>query len=375
MSPAPMTTDPRILLVSVRGLHPDVSRCLTYEFEDAITVMDHVHLFAPGAIDRSASLLNKVLKTVGPWTGTELRRCPQPVRHLAIPPADYQLTLVVVQTAPDLRELIRVRGWQEIAPRSICLVEELWVEDITSRDLDLLERFDQVILNCRHAVQPLSERIKTPVTYLPPSVDMSRFCPADADQPRPIDVFSMGRRPQHNHQLLLERSRNTDFFYLYDTARFASVLDPSEHRELLANTIQRTKWFPVNRAKVDEPGLTSHQPEVGFRYFEGAAAGAVMIGERPDAPAFAECFGWEDSVVTPDPDESILDVIDRLEADPQRTSRIRHRNVAESLLRHDSSDRFAKILDLAGLTPTSLLTQRLDTLKSRSAPHTAGGIP
>lgn len=361
------TVDPRLLLVSVRGLHADVSRCLTYEFEDAITAMDEVFLFAPGLVDRSTKLLNKVLKTVGPWTGTDLGLRSLPVPHVAAPSSDFELTLVVVQTAPDLRDLEQVGGWRGVSPKTVCLVEELWVENVTGKDIARLEQFDQIILNCRHAVEPLGARIDTPVTYLPPSVDMLRFSPQDLDSPRPIDVFSMGRRPPQNHQLLLERSRTEDFFYLYDTARFAGVLDPAEHRELLANTIRRTKWFPVNRAKVDEPGLTTRQAEVGFRYFEGAAAGAVMIGERPDAPAFEECFGWTDSVIAPGPGESILDVIDTLVADPDRAASIRRQNVAQSLRRHDSSDRYQSILDLVGLEPSARHRQRIEVLQARAA--------
>lgn len=356
----------RILLVSVRGLHMDVSRCLAYEFEDAITAMDDVFLFAPTQVDRSNTLINKMLKTIGPWTGTDMRLRPRAVPSIAIPECGFELTLVVVQTVRDLRDLMRVHGWQGASPKSICLVEELWVENMTSKDIALLGQFDRIILNCRHSVSPLGARIGKPVSYLPPSVDMQRFCPKDVDSLRPIDAFSMGRRSAQNHQLLIERSRSQDFFYLYDTARFASVLDPAEHRELLAKTIQRAKWFPVNRAKIDEPGLTTTQAEIGFRYFEGAAGGAVMIGERPNAPSFTECFGWKDSVIAPEPGQSILDVIDLLSAEPDRVANIRRRNVAHSLRRHDSSDRYRKILELAELALPPGLKQRADALHVRA---------
>ena len=360
-------TSPRILLVSARGLRTEVSRCLTFEFEDAITRIDRVHLFAPGLVDRRAGLFNKVLKTIGPWTGTDLRLRPLPVRRVEVSAADFELTLVVVQTVRDLRDLMRIRGWRGVSPKTVCLVEELWVERMTKEDVSLLGEFDHVILSCHHSTKPLSERIQTPVTYLPPSVDMLRFSPADLDKPRPIDVYSMGRRLALDHQLLMQRSRDQDFYYVYDSACFTDVQNPAEHRELLANTIQRTKWFPVNRAKVTEPCLSAKQPELGFRYFEGAAAGTVMIGERPSTPAFEECFGWTDSVITPTAGESILDVIDMLEADPARAANIRRRNVAHSLRRHDSSDRFRDILRIAGLEASAQLEERVELLRARAA--------
>ena len=363
---APPATTPRILLVSTRGLHPDVSRCLTFEFEDAIISMDDVDLVAPTWADRSRTLTSKVLKTVGPWVGVNAQLVPRATESVAYEPRAYDLSLVVVQTVRDLRAFAHLESWRGTSKTSICLVEELWVKNITSADIALLNRFDQVILNCHHSVEPLADRIRVPVAYLPPSVDMLRFCPEDLERARPIDAFSLGRRSSQAHRLLLERSRSSDFFYLYDSTRFAGVLDPAEHRELLAQKIHRAKWFPVSRAKVDEPGLTTTQAEIGFRYFEGAAGGAVMLGERPQSPSFAECFGWDDAVIAPAPGESILDVIDALSEDPDRVKAIRRRNVVESLRRHDSSARYLEILKLARVTPSQCLEDRREALLDRA---------
>ena len=357
---------PRILLLSTRGLSPDVSRCLAFEFEDAIQNMDSVDLLAPTWASRSDSLASKALKTIGPWVGINAQMRPRMVGPDAVSGRQYDLALAIVQTVRDLRKMTRLQSWRDTSPTSVCLVEEFWVENITNKDVALLEQFDHVILNCRHAVAPLNDRIRASVTYLPPSVDMLRFCPKDLSRSRPIDAFSMGRRRTPNHHLLLSRARTGDFFYLYDSARFNGVIDPSEHRELLAEKIQRSKWFPVSRAKVDEPGLTTTQAEIGFRYFEGAAGGAVMIGEQPQTPSFAECFGWEDAVISPVGDETILDVIDALTKDPDRVARIRRRNVVESLRRHDSSARYAEILKVAGVTPSAALLARQTALRERA---------
>jgi hypothetical protein len=364
---SPSDTQTRLLLVSTRGMRNDVSRCLTYEFEDAVIATENALLLAPGLVDRSQTFLNKVLKTLGPWTGTDLRLRPTPVAHVEVSKSNFELTLVVIQSIRDLYDLEKVEGWSNAAPKSFCLIEEVWVNNISRKDAALLEQFDHIILNCRHAVEPLRARIDVPVTYLPPSVDMHRFCPQDINRARPIDAFSMGRRSAKDHQHLLERCRNNqDFFYLYDSVRFASAIDPLQHRELLANAIQRTKWFPVNRAKIDDPTVSSHQEEVGFRYFEGAAAGAVMIGEKPNSPTFEENLGWTDSVLVSSEGESILDVIDMLEADPVRVAQIRRRNVAHSLRRHDPSYRYRTILGLAELTPTPQLKYRIEMLHTRA---------
>jgi hypothetical protein len=105
--------------------------------------------------------------------------------------------------------------------------------------------------------------------------------------------------------------------------------------------------------------------EIGNRYFEGAAAGAVMIGQAADCEAFRELFPWPDAVVEMQPNGSdALDVVADLDSNPARVCAINRRNAAESLLRHDWIHRWKKIFQLSGIEPSPGMTAREEHLKS-----------
>jgi hypothetical protein len=88
-------------------------------------------------------------------------------------------------------------------------------------------------------------------------------------------------------------------FYVYDTTSLsdADTLDHREHRDLVASLAKRSRFFLVAPAKMDASGECQGQSEIGSRYYEGAAAGAVLIGSKPDGDPFQELFGWPDAVV------------------------------------------------------------------------------
>ena len=107
------------------------------------------------------------------------------------------------------------------------------------------------------------------------------------------------------------------------------------------------------------------QMEVGYRFFEGAASGAVMIGDSPNNEAFRTYFNWEDSVVPiPFDAENIREILADLDAQPDRLERIRRTNVSNSLLRHDWGYRWQEIIAAAGLEPTVKTLNRNEQLKA-----------
>ena len=88
-----------------------------------------------------------------------------------------------------------------------------------------------------------------------------------------------------------------DWYYMYDTVANCPVSSHAEHRSRLADMIKRSRFFLVNTASWHKGERTGGQQELGFRYFEGAAAGAVLIGDAPRNASFNEYFGWQDSVI------------------------------------------------------------------------------
>ena len=109
---------------------------------------------------------------------------------------------------------------------------------------------------------------------------------------RVVDVCSVGRRVKTVHGALLELVDRDRIFYVYDTLQTgeSQASDHREHRDLYANTAKRSRFFVVAPSKVDVPEETRGQVEVAFRYYEGAAAGTVMVGHAPDCAPFRQMF-------------------------------------------------------------------------------------
>jgi hypothetical protein len=114
--------------------------------------------------------------------------------------------------------------------------------------------------------------------------------------------------------------------------------------------VRRTHAFVVDVSNADADEKTEGQLEVGPRYVEGAAGGAILIGTAPRTRGFMEHFGWADSVLAVEPSaEAIRSTLEVLEANPGRVARIRLANVRNVLLRHDVAYRWELILETFGL--------------------------
>jgi hypothetical protein len=155
------------------------------------------------------------------------------------------------------------------------------------------------------------------------------------------------------------------WFYLYDTIIGSGAPDHSQHRRHLADLLKRTRFFLAYAGKMDAPEETGGQEEIGFRYFEGAAAGAVLVGAAPANPWFERLFGWRDAIVplaygATDPAELLA----ALDLSPEREQTIRRTNVVESLRRHDHVYRWAEVLRLVGLPETPGMEQRRRQLRA-----------
>jgi hypothetical protein len=219
-----------------------------------------------------------------------------------------------------------------------------------------------------------------PCTYLPLAVDVLRFSPASIDQPRPILVCNIGRRSPITHQALLEQSDREQSFYYYDTVaasgadlkqRTFRVDSPHEHRRMLATVLKRSGYYFANRSRVNEPEYIGDRDEISARFYEGAAAGTVMIGEAPRTKEFKQQFDWPDAVIhVPFDCPDIGRILADLNSDSERSRAVRRNNVREAALRHDWLYRIQSVFDQLGLTPTEGMqarARRLDQIASQLA--------
>jgi hypothetical protein len=245
-------------------------------------------------------------------------------------------------------------------------LDELWINQIAKHRvfLRILAKFDVVMLYYSQTVKPLSEIIERRCVYLPPGVDSISFCPDPVPPRRVIDVYSIGRRSEITHQKLLNIVRESGIFYLHDSIGGSQAISPKEHRALFANVAKRSRYFIVNPGKIDEPSQRGCQMEVGNRYFEGAASGAIMVGERPNNEVFEKLFDWPDAVMRLPYDSTDIDVVIKdLDGDPKRQERIRRTGVVQALMRHDWVYRWEAILKTVGLAPLQGALERKDRLR------------
>jgi hypothetical protein len=200
---------------------------------------------------------------------------------------------------------------------------------------------------------------KAKCVFLPPGVDAIRFCPLPNPPERVVDVYSIGRRSEITHRALLKMTVDEKVFYLHDTMSPDQVSDATEHRQLFANIAKRSRYFIVNPGLIDRKDIRGEQIEIGNRYFEGAAAGTIMLGERPDNAEVDKLFNWPDSMIqVPYNSPDIDKIISSLDRDPEKLNEMRYMNVRQTLLQHDWLYRWEAILRATGLEPMPELSDR-----------------
>jgi hypothetical protein len=258
-----------------------------------------------------------------------------------------------------------VSNVRDVCRTSVCLLDELWITEIVKHKyfLQLLAKFDVIMLYYSQTVKPLSERLRSRCIFFPPGVDAILFCPYPDPPKRVIDVYSMGRRSESTHKRLLEMARKGGLFYLHDSIDGGQAINAKEHRTLLASVAKRSRYFIVNPGKFNEPEKRGNQIEVSNRYFEGSASGSIMIGERPENDAFEKLFDWPEAVAQIGYGSCDIEtVIKGLDGNPERQDRIRRTGVVQALMRHDWVYRWEAVLRTAGLEPMQGVLERKDRL-------------
>jgi hypothetical protein len=352
---------PRVLIFSLRNIFGKyLFRCPHYELEDIICEIDSAELLAP-KVDPSStrsSFATRLAYRVPVALNPGIQRISAK--------RNYDIFFTICGYPQDLIMFNAVSNLRDNCRTSVCLLDELWINQIVKNRhfLRILAKFDLVMLYYSQTVKPLSEIIERRCVYLPPGVDTISFCPSPDPPQRVIDVYSIGRRSEITHQRLLNIARESGLFYLHDSIGGSQAINSKEHRALFANVAKRSRYFIVNPGKIDEPGQRGRQMEIGNRYFEGAASGAIMVGERPNNEVFEELFDWPDAVTRLPYDSTDIDVVIKdLDGDPKRQDRIRRTGVLQALMRHDWVYRWEAILKTVGLAPMQGALERKDRLR------------
>jgi Glycosyl transferases group 1 len=354
-------TKPRTLVFSQRNLKKILPfRCAHFEFEDVISQIDSVHLLTP-KFDPSTRRhwMAKTLAYHTPFVidpGVEQEELTD----------NYDLFFAICGDPTDLLRVNAIGNWRSRCKTAVCLIDELWVTQMASYQnfLNMLKKFDLVVVYYNGSVEPLIKRTGVKCVFLPPGVDTIRFCPYPNAPQRVVDVYSIGRRSEITHRALQAMAAAQGQFYLHDTMTPDRVQDPIDHRNLFAAIAKRSRYFIVNPGLIDRPDVRGDQIEIGNRYFEAAAAGTIMLGERPNTPDFEQLFDWPDSVTrVPYNYANIAEVVKDLDNAPDKQARMRQTNLEQSLLRHDWVYRWEMILKNVGIPSLPQLAKRKQQLQ------------
>lgn len=370
----------KVLLFSQRRIADLVAFCLAYEFEDtiaAVTVAERIDATDLPALQFSRRAY-KLARLASGSPGLARRLAPYP-RSKVVLERDFELFFPIFSHTYELYSLAMIPNWRQRCRKAACFITEVWSDMLPGYLLELLSTFDHIFLGFRHSVQDVARITGRPCTYLPLAVDVPRFTPASSDQPRPIDVCNIGRRSPVTHQALLKEAERKQSFYYYDTVaasgsdlkqRTFRVDSPDEHRRMLATVLKHSCYYIANRSYVNQPEFTAGRDEISARFYEGAAAGTVMIGEAPRTEEFKRQFDWPDAVIhVPFDSPDIGRILADLNGDRERLRAARRNNVRQAALRHDWLHRIRVVFDALGLAPSEEMrarAQRLDQIASQA---------
>jgi hypothetical protein len=374
-----------VLQLSMRRVHDLVAFCAPYELEDvvaSVTGADRVEIDDYEAIEWSRRLYKLGRKALRSRAVARALVPRLPVPRLQ---REYELFFPVFNHPFELFSLAAVPDWRSRCKRAVCLISEIWIQELPEYLIELLADFDHLFVAVQHPASEVGRIVGKPCTYLPLAADVVRFCPHPSPAPRSIDVCNVGRRSAVTHAALLALARERRMFYYHDTIRASGprgkqltfhVGNAAEHRQFLASVLRRSRYYLAYRSRVNEPEQTEGREEISGRFYEGAAAGAVLLGEPPRSGEFERQFDWADAVVRlPFDAPEVGEFLSALDGDPERLERIRRTNAQQAALRHDWLYRLETVFASIGQPPTDAMRDRRERLDELARMAIEGAEP
>lgn len=341
---------------SFAGFARNAFRAGFYEAQDVLVECDDVDLIPlkpRWQFARKSKWMNRLVYHDVTRTLVNCNPGFEPVRLKS----DYDLFIAVCAWWRDVWNVNAIQDWRDHCRTSVCWIDELWSHNLASLKywLPILRKFDHIIIGTSGSAKYLSEMLGRPCHEVQGGVDTIRFSPYPNPPERVVEFYNVGRKSERIHNRLLQWAQNENHFYMHDTLENSGnrqTIDYRQHRDQYANVAKRSCFFGVAPGKVDSAKERGGQASLGLRYFEGSAAGAVLVGQSPDCEAFRQHFDWPEAVVEAKPDGSdIIEVLSRITADSDQLHEMSSRNAEQALRRHDWVYRWKDILGIAGLTP------------------------
>ena len=358
--------DARVLIFSQRNVERPVWHGGMYEFEDVIASIEDAQMLAPHRRpgSRAVRLARNLRDTAREKLGLTRLAESEPIRVDGM----FDLFFAVFHFTWQVAYLRNI-DWRRRCRKGVCFIIEQWWPALDEAEpyLEMLRDFDRVFLFSRWSIPRIEAASGAAVSYLPIGADALQSCPYPACPPRTIDVFSMGRRTPHVHDVLLRMMQEERISYVFDSLRAGtdSWVNYREHRALLRHMFKRSRFVLAFRHN-DSPHFavrTGGEEAIPSRYFEGIAGGPVVLGSAPNCSDYEANFDWPDAVIPlPAGPRAIEETLESLNGQPERVARARAGNTVNALRRHDWAYRWQTILAAAGLSEAPALNDRIANL-------------
>ncbi len=353
--------EPRILVISVRGFRFQVANCSIYEFEDMLCELEGAELYAP---THEFEVARKIYRIAKYTSGSRrIASAIAPFPEAITLEQDYDLLFAICDNPWQMHLLESIKNWRDKCHHKACYIMETWKPSFDDWRLvhEPFKNFDRIFTGTAHCVETIANVTGVPCDYIPPGVNALKFCPYPEPPQRNIEICCVGRRFPKVHNALFQYSQKRKLFYYYDTIKNQKleVENAQEHRAQLVSLLQRSRYNITAHAKFNSKAETGGFQEIGSRFFEGVAAGTVMIGMPPRGEAFRHYFDWDDAVVKVDlHQQDVTDVIQELNEQPDKVASISRRNIVNSLLKHDWVYRWRTMQAKLGLKPSQAMINR-----------------
>lgn len=370
MSVNPKEREPRTLIWSLRNIQNFIYNACLFEFEDIINSVDDADLIAPLQYDFIGRVIKRLVKTQG--SNFKFLNNLNPYLKSSELKQEYDIFFAILDFPWNISSINLLKNLRQKSKFSVCYIVELWNSDLPRLNnfLKYFQDFDLICAGHYHVVENVRQITNVPCIYLAPGIDTIKFHPNLKHGSRSVDLCSLGRRSSITHQALLQLAEDEPFYYFYDYTSGTNIRSDRhrEHRTFTANLLKSSRYFITNHAKVNQPEKTQGQMEIGYRFFEGAAAGNVMLGKPPNSEAFSKYFDWSNAVIPIAFDEpNISEIISELDSQPEYLRKIQINNVVNSLRKHDWVYRWSEILTALGLPSTPAIEERKAILEQMAS--------
>jgi hypothetical protein len=224
-----------------------------------------------------------------------------------------------------------------------------------------LPKLDHLFVITPSLAEEVQQIYSINTSFLP--LAANTFSMPEYQSKRSVDILSYGRIDKQVHdQLQHFNQQASQRLYVHSTFAGAEVYSVRDHIVLLNRLLERSKI-----SLCFEGGYLARfqgRSPLLYRWFEGWAAGCVIVGRKPLDKGVETLMGWQDSTIAiPENPHEVIPFFEALLDDEARLKEISWRNYVECRLRHDWRYRLQDLFTKLRLPIPDRLTEQIAQLQ------------